>query len=290
MDRLVVTPDMVAWLRDAYPRYSVEAMTRRFNQRFGTAVTPLNLKSHCTRRGIRSGRQRGNAPGAHCPVWTQAMKDWLRAHVTGTPYAELAKMIRREFGVNVTPGAVQQKAQVWRMPNGRTGRMEPGNRPWNTGLKGFQAGGRAFSTQFQPGGSPWTTLPVGSYRQIDHTGCWMLKVADSDPTATTVKGRHGWRYVHHLTWEAAHGRAVPRGWVVVAVDGNPDNCLDADNLVGMPRAGLTIANRRGLKDVTDPAARRVLLTAAHLEATARARGRAAGMGPYELGKLLRASA
>lgn len=88
-------------------------------------------------------------------------------------------------------------------------RFQPGLTPWNKGVKGWQAGGRARETQFKPGQMPHNTLPVGSLRLEPGTGTLQRKIGIS-------KGSNSkrWRGVHELVWVAAHG-PVPPGHIVV---------------------------------------------------------------------------
>lgn len=99
-------------------------------------------------------------------------------------------------------------------------RFLPGNVPFNKGLKGWQAGGRAAETQFKPGSSPHTTLPVGSYRIEGKTNTLQRKIG-------TAKGNNSkrWRGVHELVWVAAHG-PVPPGHIVVFKPGRRTTVLD----------------------------------------------------------------
>lgn len=94
-------------------------------------------------------------------------------------------------------------------PQNRTnsGCFPKGNRPWNAGLKGWQAGGRARLTQFKKGNKPQTWRPVGSERMTDD-GTLMRKVSD------TRNKKRDWKPVKDLVWMAKHGR-IPRGWFVV---------------------------------------------------------------------------
>jgi hypothetical protein len=87
-------------------------------------------------------------------------------------------------------------------------RFQPGQAPANKGIKGWQAGGRAKETQFKPGNTPHTELPVGSYR-FDKQGTLQQKIG-------TAKGSNSkrWRGVHELVWVAANG-PVPPGHICV---------------------------------------------------------------------------
>lgn len=95
---------------------------------------------------------------------------------------------------------------------GAANRFERGHTPWNAGMKGFQAGGRAERTQFKPGNRPHTWKPLGSER-ISRDGYLQRKVTD------TGYPPRDWVGVHILVWTEAHG-PVPQGHKVTFRDGN----------------------------------------------------------------------
>lgn len=90
-------------------------------------------------------------------------------------------------------------------------RFQAGHKPWNTGMKGFQPGGRSVQTQFRKGQMAGQAArnykPIGSLR-INTDGYLERKVTDAHP----VPARR-WVGVHRLVWDAAHG-PVPPGHVV----------------------------------------------------------------------------
>jgi hypothetical protein len=86
-------------------------------------------------------------------------------------------------------------------------RFKAGQRPWNAGKKGWQAGGRSVATRFRKGNRPHTWQPIGSYR-LTKDGYLQRKVTD------TGYPPRDWRSMHSLVWEAAHG-PIPDGHVVV---------------------------------------------------------------------------
>ena len=49
------------------------------------------------------------------------------------------------------------------------------------------------------------------------------------------RGRFGWRFLHHLVWEAAHG-PLPAGHIVMFKDGDRQNCR-LDNLACISKRG-----------------------------------------------------
>lgn len=112
-------------------------------------------------------------------------------------------------------------------PTLNAGAFIKGNRPWNAGLKGWQAGGRARSTQFKKGNRPQTWLPIGTER-VTMDGTLERKVAD------TRKKKRDWKPVKDLIWSAKHGR-IRRGRFVVHKDRDRSN-FRLRNLVLVDRA------------------------------------------------------
>lgn len=108
---------------------------------------------------------------------------------------------------------------------GRNTQFQPGQRTWNTGMKGWQAGGRSTETQFKKGelsGRAQALLqPIGAER-INKDGIVQRKV--------THEGHGGqrWKSAHQLIWSEAHGPIPPRH-IVVFKDGDRRN-FDLANL------------------------------------------------------------
>lgn len=95
---------------------------------------------------------------------------------------------------------------------GQDTQFAPGQKPWNAGRKGWQAGGRSAETQFHTGALPPTTMPVGAYRVITTKGGkqFLERKVRQVPGASHKR----WTPVTRLVWEAAHG-PVPHGSIVV---------------------------------------------------------------------------
>lgn len=159
--------------------------------------------------------------------WTPADDAELaRAYPTQTA-AELAARLGR------TLGAVYQRVEklglakprssiaatsraISKRPDhgGKDTRFKPGNVGWNTGMKGWDAGGRSHETRFKKGQRSRAWLPVGSERMAD--GYLQRKITETGYTP------RDWRGVHILAWESAHG-PVPAGHAVTFRDGNRMN-------------------------------------------------------------------
>lgn len=92
-------------------------------------------------------------------------------------------------------------------------RFKAGQTPWNSGKKGWQAGGRSAETRFKKGqmsgAAQHNYKPIGSLR-ISGDGYLERKVTD-DPSIYPARR---WVAVHRLVWEKENG-PIPEGHVVV---------------------------------------------------------------------------
>lgn len=91
----------------------------------------------------------------------------------------------------------------------RATRIQPGQEPWNKGVKGSTGTHpNTRATQFKTGIKPHTWVPVGSYRLVE--GPVLEQKVNDLPGPNTVR----WKPVARLVWEKEHG-PVPSGHVVV---------------------------------------------------------------------------
>ncbi|MGH1450251.1 MAG: HNH endonuclease signature motif containing protein [Pseudomonadaceae bacterium] len=117
---------------------------------------------------------------------------------------------------------------------GRNTQFVKGQKPWNHGMKGFQAGGRARETQFKKGNKPHTWLPIGSERIND--GYLQRKMTDTGYTP------RDWVEVHRLLWIEHHGE-IPAGHVIAFKDALPKHeNITIDRLECISRAELASRN------------------------------------------------
>jgi hypothetical protein len=119
------------------------------------------------------------------------------------------------------------------LTNGRISdtRFAKGRQPYNKGKKGLFIN----SGQFKSGDghiSP-TILPVGTERT--ENGYVTVKVAEPNV----------WKKKAVVVWEAANGKSVPAGHVVVFVDQDNLN-FDPDNLCVVPKRRIAVMGRLGL--------------------------------------------
>lgn len=118
---------------------------------------------------------------------------------------------------------------------GRTGRIEPGNVPFNKG-KPHPTRGRAAQTQFKAGGLPHNTRHLG-YERVSKDGYVEISVAETNPhTGYERRFVHKHRYL----WEQANG-PIPDGCALKCLDGDKTN-TDPSNWDAIPRGVLARLN------------------------------------------------
>ncbi|MFG6286960.1 HNH endonuclease signature motif containing protein [Pseudomonas aeruginosa] len=127
------------------------------------------------------------------------------------------------LGLKKSPEFSKKIRQDW----GSATRFKKGNTPWNCGMKGLPARGRAPETQFKKGQKPHTWLPVGSTR-VSADGYLQRKISD------TGYPPRDWKGIHILLWEEHFG-PIPTGHCVCFKDNNKQNVV-IDNLELITRA------------------------------------------------------
>ena len=132
-----------------------------------------------------------------------------------------------------------QASGKMRTGNNRGGatRFKPGQKPWNTGMKGYVAGGRSPEFHFKPGHRGGRALknykPIGAER-ISKDGYLERKINEGMPF------QRRWRAVHLIEWEAIHG-PLPKGHALVFRNGDKTD-IRLDNLELVTRAELMRRN------------------------------------------------
>ncbi len=162
-------------------------------------------------------------------AWSAAEDELLSEYWKTLPLGDVAQRMGRSTSsvYNRVQKLGLKRTEEYKAITG-CGRIKKGSTPWNAGLKGWQAGGRAKETQFKLGQRPSNTWrPVGAER-VSKDGVLFRKVAD------TGDKKIDWRAVHVLIWEEDNG-PLPPGMIVVFKDKNPEN-RSPDNLLALTRA------------------------------------------------------
>lgn len=180
--------------------------------------------------------------------WTDPDLALLKTLYPNTPTKQVATVLQRNIGTVYRKanllGLTKSKAFLASPESGRTNgikgkdtRFKKGNIPWNKGMKGRKATGRAVETQFKPGQLNGRAAemyqPLGSER-VTRDGIRQRKIRDDGPS------QYRWRAVHALLWEE-HNGPIPKGHIVVFKDGNREN-ITLENLELITRAELMNRN------------------------------------------------
>lgn len=151
--------------------------------------------------------------------WTDQDKEVVRLFYANTPTSDIAAALGRSVGqvYNIAQKLGLHKSEDYLASpasgrldgvRGNGSRFRKGQPSWNSGLKGWQAGGRATETQFKKGRPAHLSRnyqPIGTER-INKDGYLERKVTD-DPSIVPVRR---WVAVHRLVWEAANGPIPPK--------------------------------------------------------------------------------
>ena len=161
---------------------------------------------------------------------SQLELDWIRA-CRDMPRRELHALFVQVFDrPDVTQAQLTALCKRRGWLTGRTGRFEPGQRPWSAGQKGLRHAG-SEKTWFRKGQAPHNARGPGHESVATTDGyVWMI-VAETNPytgAATRRVMKHRW------LWERANG-PVPPGHALKCLDGNRQN-TDPSNWIAIPRA------------------------------------------------------
>lgn len=158
--------------------------------------------------------------------YTPEMEAFLHEH-KAMLREEMTTLFNKTFGTNISRRVLNRKCERIGALTGRTGRIEKGNKPWNTGTKGVM---KANVTTFKKGQKPHNAKPVG-YERITKDGYIELKIAE--PNAFEMK--------HRYIWQLAHG-PIPKGHVIVFKNTNKQDCR-IENLEIITRGELARLNQ-----------------------------------------------
>lgn len=117
-----------------------------------------------------------------------------------------------------------QKHGVFRDPKYFNGdRFMVGDKPWNTGLRGFKPKG-AEKTYFTKETRPKNDRPIGAERISSKT--LYRKISEGN-------GKKDWKPVKNIVWESVHG-PIPEGMIVTLKVNNVTDC-SIENLICVTR-------------------------------------------------------
>lgn len=234
MSRERYSDDQLHFLAETFKEESLADTTSMFNFVYATDKSVSEIKSCLKNHGITCGRPRGAIKKGLPLSLTIAQKEWITKKYQDHQIKDLTALFNAEFNETKTVNQLRAFVKNHGIKSGRTGHFPAGVAPWNSGMKGWSAGGRSEVTRFKAGHIPVNHRPVGSER-INVDGYIEVKVAE--PNA--------WRLKHRVVWAECRGD-IPRGHVVWFRDNNPLNC-DIHNLMLVTRQQHAVVNKLGLQ-------------------------------------------
>jgi len=217
------TPGQIQYLEKVFPGRYIDDIAMLFNSRFGLSLTPGSIKNAALKRGIKSGYKNKTSWNR---IFFEEHIEFIRKHLPGKGYPEIAGLFNRRFGMSVTREQIKNLCGNKGIQSGLTGYFPKGHVPFNKGMKGTCAPG-SEKGWFKKGHVPWDYKAVGSER-VTLRGFVKVKVSD---TAMPVQRR--WQMKHVLLWVKANGD-LPRGHIVIFLDKNRLN-FDSNNLFAVTR-------------------------------------------------------
>ncbi len=162
--------------------------------------------------------------------YTEEMTSFLQEHEV-TPRANLTALFNSKFSTNVSVDSIKAKCLRMGLKTGRTGQLEKGNQPWNTGTKGVM---KPNVTSFKKGNVSWNKKPVGSERT---TKDGYLEVKIAEPNVFELK--------HRVVWAEANGE-IPKDHAIVFKNKDKTDCR-LENLMLLTRGELARLNQTYIK-------------------------------------------
>jgi hypothetical protein len=227
------TKEQQHFIREVAPgKYNIDIATL-FNAKFGTDVTPGQIKSFKANYKIKS-----NVPKRRVTdddgLFTKEQKIFIKNHVNGRTNQNLADLVNETFNLSITAKQIKN----WKRNHGLSSGLKgsEGIAPPNKGTRGlYNVGGN--KTSFKKGQKAHNYKPVGTER-IDQDGYVLVKVSDNGAW------HKRWRHKHKVIWEEANG-AIPPGHVLLFLDGNSQN-VTLDNLICISNSQLARMNQHHL--------------------------------------------
>lgn len=159
-------------------------------------------------------------------IWSADELAYLRQHYADTPTAEMARVlglpVKTVYAAAHRHGLAKSHTFLTTSASGRLGRFgavgaenrwQPGNKPWNKGVKNSTGHhpntvANHYTTGSVHGRAAQLVQPLGALR-ISSDGNLERKTGTT-PGPSNMR----WTAVHRLVWEAAHG-PIPPGHLVV---------------------------------------------------------------------------
>lgn len=163
-------------------------------------------------------------------TYTAEQERFLSVNAPLLSRKELTELFNRQFKENKSILAIKSWCNNRGLNSSNTGRFEPGNRSWQTGLKGED-----FKRHYSEQSLDRMTQPMLAANKTAKLGdeyyhCGTIYVLTSIDYSLPFDKRR--KPKRRVVWEQAHG-TIPNDCCIIHLDGDPLNC-ELDNLYCLP--------------------------------------------------------
>lgn len=225
------------FFREYAPGHTIKETAAEATRRFEFEFTPAQVKTYLNNNKIKTGTRPGVMAGQPTKLFPEPVFSYIMDHHEGKLQEELTKEINEEFGTDYTPAQIRSfyKNHKIKTGNGEKAKFKAGHVPANKGKKIENPNPKSLQTCFKVGHVPHNSLVVGEIAEKD--GYLWKKVQEG-------RGRFGWKQLHRIIYEEAHG-PIPEGGKIIFLDGDKRN-FKIENLKLVTNNELLQMNRDGL--------------------------------------------
>lgn len=266
MPKKIYTPEMVSWVREKYQEHSAPELTRLFSERFKMNRTVSQIKALLKNYGITTCRDRGEIMKGRLKLLTEEQAEFVKQAYKRTTIANITKELNKKFGLRLKESQIRSFTRNHNLKSGRTGYFEKGNESWNTGMKGWQAGGRSAEARFKP------APPDPDYRAFNQAEVGDEVIDTYGYRKRKIAQPNKWEFCHILLWREHHGQ-IPENHIVRFLDNDKTN-LSIDNLYLVSRGAHAVLNKSKKRlEEYEPDVRPVVATLAEVRAKSSTKAR-----------------
>ena len=180
-------PEVHQFIRENVVGRTAEELAAMTNAAFGTNFTKETMKNFKHNHKLKSGTPCGLPKGHPSKQFPDHVAEFIRANHKGTGHAQMAAMLKENFGLEYKPSQIKGFYGNHKLNSGLTGRFQKDHVPPNKGKKGFCAPG-CEKSHFKKGHTPANKLPIGT----------ILTKSDGYVWKKIGEGARDWRQLHIL--------------------------------------------------------------------------------------------
>lgn len=237
------SPEVHAFIREHLADYTQEEMATEVNKRYGTAFTPVGMKSYYHNHKLQAGKRKK----IYSKLWPEDVVKIVLDNYKGRTYAEMIALLKEKTGRDYTQSQLKSYYANHDLNSGCTGRFEKGHVPWTKGKR--------WIDYMSPEAQESSRRTCYEHAHIPDNRCELGAIRETKDGYLIVKVKmHGkqwerWKLLSRVVWEENFGE-IPEGMLVGFKDGDKKN-LSPDNLYLCTMGENAVMNKRGYRS-SDP--------------------------------------